>query len=120
MGSGGPYVTSAAMATQKSAVVDPVAWSVTDTEAMGALFVIGFNASEMLTIEGGVGYQNYEVDLAGASDETLMQYYVNATINIAPGFFIVPEVGMVTYDSDVDNAPEPERFYVGAKWQINF
>ena len=71
--------------------------------------MIGFNASEMLTFEGGVGYESYEVDVNSAPTETLMQYYLNATINIAPGFFIVPEVGYVTYDPDVDGAPEPER-----------
>jgi hypothetical protein len=87
---------------------------------MGGLAVIGFNFSEMFTLEGGVGYESYEVDVEGAPTETLMQYYLNATINIAPGFFIVPEVGMVTFDPDVDGAPEPERFYFGAKWQINF
>jgi len=119
-GSAGPYVTSDAMDPTTAAQIDPVTGEIYDVDALGALFVIGFNASEMLTFEGGVGYQNYEVDVDGAEDETLMQYYVNATINIAPGFFIVPEVGMVTYDSGVDNAPEPERFYAGAKWQINF
>lgn len=118
-GSAGPYVTGDLDVTT-GAVVDPVAWEVVDTEAMGGLVVVGFNASEMLTFEGGVGYQSYEVDADNAPTETLMQYYLNATINIAPGFFIVPEVGMVTYDPDVDGAPEPERFYFGAKWQINF
>jgi len=120
-GSAGPYVTSAVMGpVTTGATIDLTTGEVYDTDALGFLCVVGFNASEMLTFEGGVGYQNYDSDVAGSDDETLMQYYVNATINIAPGFFIVPEVGMVTYDSGVDNAPEPERFYAGAKWQINF
>jgi hypothetical protein len=106
-------------------VVNPVtgADEIRDTDAFGALAVVGFNVSEKLVIEGGVGYQNYEKDIAGTQDETGMQYYVNATINIAPGFFIVPEVGHITADYDVGVAvvdPEPTRTYVGAKWQINF
>jgi hypothetical protein len=94
-----------------------------DTDAYGVMGVIGFNASEMLTIEGGVGMVNYEKDTTGAEDETGMQYYLNAVINIAPGFFIVPEVGYITADYDSGGAtpdPEPSRTYFGAKWQINF
>jgi len=48
------------------------------------------------------------------------QFYLNCVINIAPGFFIVPEVGMITDSPAGDNVPEPETFYFGAKWQINF
>ena len=119
LGSSGPYVTGDLDLTT-GAVIDTVAWTVTDNENVGGLLVLGFNASEMFTIEAGVGTESYEVDVDNAPSETLMQYYLNATINIAPGFFIVPEVGMVTFDPDVSNAPEPERFYFGAKWQINF
>jgi hypothetical protein len=100
-----------------------VGGDVRDTDAFGALAVVGFNVSEKLVIEGGVGYVNYEKDIAGTQDETGMQYYVNATINIAPGFFIVPEIGHITADYDVGLDvvdPEPTRTYVGAKWQINF
>ena len=99
------------------------ATEVRDTDAYGVMGVIGFNASEMLTIEGGVGYVNYEKDVQGAEDESGMQYYLNATINIAPGFFIVPEIGYIEADYDVAGAaadPNPSRTYVGAKWQINF
>jgi hypothetical protein len=120
LGSAGPYVAGPTMNPTTGADVDPVAWTVTDNDNFGGLAVIGFNVSEMLTFEGGVGYESYELDVDNAPTEALMQYYLNATINIAPGFFIVPEIGMVTYDPDVDNAPEPERFYAGAKWQINF
>jgi hypothetical protein len=77
----------------------------------------------MFTIEAGYGYEEAELDNANDSDETT-QYYLNATINIAPGFFIVPEVGMIVNSpAEVVGAvanPEPETFYAGAKWQINF
>jgi hypothetical protein len=104
-----------------AAVIDGT--EVKDTDAYGLLGVIGFNASEMLTFEGGIGYVNYEKDVTGTEDETGMQYYVNAVINIAPGFFIVPEIGYI--QADYDNAgeatdPNPSRTYFGAKWQINF
>ncbi len=101
-------------------------YNVYDTEGFGVLGVVGFNVSEMLTIEGGFGYVQYEKDdIPGVAteDETGMQVYLNATINIAPGFFIVPEVGYITADYDNAGAavdPEPNITYFGAKWQINF
>jgi hypothetical protein len=119
-GSAGPYTTGPTMGVTTGAEIDTVAWQVTDNENMGGLLVLGFNVSEMFTIEAGVGTESYELDTDNAPTETLMQYYLNSTINIAPGFFIVPEVGMVTYDPDTEGAAEPERFYFGAKWQINF
>jgi hypothetical protein len=119
-GINGPYVTGPTMSPTTGAAIDTAAWKATDNENLGGLLVLGFNLSEMFTIEGGVGTERYEVDTSGAPTQSLMQYYLNSTINIAPGFFIVPEVGMVTYDPDVAGAPEPERFYFGAKWQINF
>jgi hypothetical protein len=100
-----------------------------DNTGYGALAVIGFNVSEMWTIEAGYGFEYGEYDLDGpAGDgETVQQYYLNATINIAPGFFIVPEVGIITYDyvngrfeGEGIGDPNPNVFYAGAKWQINF
>ena len=46
-------------------------------------------------------------------------FYLNCTINITPGFFIVPEVGMITLSEDATST-EPATFYWGAKWHINF
>jgi hypothetical protein len=98
-----------------------------DNTGYGALAVLGFNVSEMWSIEAGYGFEYAENDLEGdAGDgETVQQYYINATINIAPGFFIVPEVGVATYDYvngrfNGIGDPGPNVFYAGAKWQINF
>ncbi len=98
-----------------------------DNMGYGALAVLGFNLSDAWTIEAGYGYQYAELDVDGpAGDgESVWQAYVNATINIVPGFFIVPEVGYASYDY-VDGRfagegdPNPNIFYAGAKWQINF
>ncbi len=89
-----------------------------DNDGLGYLAVLGFTVSEMLNIEAGYGYEEAELDNS-SNAESATQVYLNATINIAPGFFIVPEVGMITAEDDV-NPQEPELFYVGAKWQINF
>jgi hypothetical protein len=98
-----------------------------DNTGYGALAVLGFNVSDMWSIEAGYGFEYGELDLDGdAGDgETVQQMYVNATINIAPGFFIVPEVGIADYDYvngryAGEGDPNPSVFYAGAKWQINF
>ena len=89
-----------------------------DADGLGYLVVIGFNASEMLTVEAGYGHEEAEIDDSNNTEE-VDQYYLNCTVNIAPGFFIVPEIGMIKMQDDV-SVPEPEVFYWGAKWQINF
>ena len=89
-----------------------------DNEGLGYLAVLGFTVSEMINIEAGYGYEEAEVDTSN-NVESATQIYLNTTINIAPGFFIVPEVGMITFEEDA-SVPEPELFYLGAKWQINF
>jgi hypothetical protein len=94
-----------------------------DTKCWGALGVIGFNASDMLTVEAGYGYEYGEQDVDAADGSSVYQMYLNATITIAPGFFIVPEVGYAEVDPDTAGAnpdPNPSTTYFGAKWQINF
>ena len=98
-----------------------------DNTGYGFLAVLGFNLSDTMTIEGGGGYQYAELDVDGpAGDgESVWQVYLNSTINIAPGFFIVPEIGYATYDYAAievagQEEAKPSIFYAGAKWQINF
>jgi hypothetical protein len=63
---------------------------------------LGFNASARCsTSKPAMATRSYELDVEG--DNTQMkpiQYYLNCTINIAPGFFVVPEVGMITISSE--------------------
>jgi hypothetical protein len=89
-----------------------------DSDGMGYLGVLGFKANDMLTIEAGYGYEETELDALNYEAE-VAQYYLNATINIHKNFFVVPEIGMIEYEEEGVSA-EPELFYVGAKWQINF
>ena len=68
---------------------------------------------------------NWIVDGPAGDGESVWQVYINSTINIAPGFFVVPEIGYASYDyatipvAGQDEA-KPNIFYAGAKWQINF
>ncbi|MBW1642567.1 MAG: porin [Deltaproteobacteria bacterium] len=95
--------------------------TVTDNDAMGYLAVVGFKAGDAATIELGYGYEEFDSNLAGEQADETSQYYVNATINITKGFFLVPEIGLVDRsESEVAGVEEGDITYFGLKWQINF
>jgi hypothetical protein len=87
-----------------------------DSDGMGYLAVLGFTANDMLKFQAGYGYEETEIVDYEAE---VSQYYLQATIHIHKNFFVVPEIGMIEYEEEGVSA-EPELFYVGAKWQINF
>ncbi len=103
------------------AVVNPATGKTEDNDALGYLMVVGFKAGDALTFEGGYGFQEYDSGIAGEQADEAVQYYVNATINITKGFFLVPEIGLVDLkESEVKGASEGDITYFGLKWQINF
>lgn len=92
-----------------------------DVETMGGVIVVGVKASDMLTFEAGLGYLSHDSDAAAATeDDETMAYYANCTVNIAKGFFIVPEVGVIDFMDDNTGADEGTLTYAGLKTQINF
>lgn len=97
----------------KAVIVDG---NLEDSDGMGYLAVLGFKANDMLDFQAGYGYEETEI---GDYEAEISQYYLQATINITKGFFLVPEIGMIEYEEKGVSA-EPEVFYAGAKWQINF
>ena len=104
-----------------SASVNAATGDVEDNDAFGYLAVVGFKAGDAATFEFGYGYQEYDSNLVGDQADETFQYYVNATINITKGFFIVPEIGIVDRDEGaVAGGAEGDITYFGLKWQINF
>lgn len=97
-----------------------VGGSVEDTNPYSGVFVVNFKATNMLSVGVGAGYVNNESDVAGVEDDDGLSYYGNAVITLAPGFFIVPEVGVFDFRDDSTGVDEGKLTYVGAKWQINF
>jgi hypothetical protein len=101
---------------------------VKDNEAYGGLAVVTVKATDMLAFEGGIGYRESEVDGTTEFDNSVLSYYLNCVVNIAPGFFIVPEVGVLDFDAnrpfdfdeDEEFSLDDDLWYIGAKWQINF
>jgi hypothetical protein len=99
--------------------------SVEDATSYGAALVVGFKASDMVSLEAGVGLVKNEVKNSTGTkikDDTIC-YYVNAPITLAPGVQIVPEIGVFNYgDYEVGGTKtkEGQRVYYGAKFQIDF
>ena len=94
-----------------------------DNDSMGYQLVVGFKASDMITIEGGFGSVESEFDVPGTYEDEATAYYVNATINLAKGCFIVPEIGKLDHKDITEDGVKTEEgdiSYFGAKWQINF
>jgi hypothetical protein len=88
---------------------------VNDVDAFGYLLVVGGKINDMFAVEAGYGTATTELDNTN-TDNDITAYYVQATITMAPGVFVVPEIGVI----DGDESGESETTYFGAKWQINF
>lgn len=99
------------------------AGGINDNDGYGVMGVLGFKATDSIVFEGGIGFTSFELDkddpILNGTDETIV-YYVNAIIDIVPGFFIVPEFGYYDFMDNMDGEDEGSETYFGAKWQINF
>ena len=98
---------------------DPVDEDVLDNDGWGFLLVAAFTLSDMLKFEAGYGYAEADLDDADSEDDS-SSYYVNCTINLAKGVFIVPEIGHYDLGDDQNGDDEGDITYYGLKWQINF
>ena len=96
---------------------------VNDVISYGGILVAGMKVSDMLSFELGGGYQvNDPNDAPNNFDEKTKAYsvYLNSTIALAPGVFIIPEVGMLAFGNTPQDEDQGSLFYIGGKWQINF
>jgi hypothetical protein len=84
-----------------------------------AALALGLKFSSDLAFEVGAGYRNDDSDAADNEDE-VWSGYVNATITLAPGVYLVPEVGYVDYMENTDGDDQGYEWYAGMKWQIDF
>ena len=93
---------------------------VDDSENWQAALVGGFKFHDQLTFEVGGGYRSADSDVNGTDEDEAWALYGQAVITLAPGVFLVPEVGYFDYEDGVDGADAGDTFYAGAKWQIDF
>jgi hypothetical protein len=85
-----------------------------------AELVLGFKPTTNLRFELGAGYRNDDPDSPGSDNDEMWVVYGQAAVTLAPGVFLIPEVG---YYDKMDNAAgndEGHQWYAGAKWQIDF
>ena len=97
--------------------------NIDDVDDFGFYLLVNFKVNDMLTLEAGYGYAEHELDQAGGWEDDVASWYLQCTINIAKGFFVVPEIGQVDYkDRDIAgvSVDQGDTTYFGAKWQINF
>ena len=91
-----------------------------------AMLALGFSPTEQLTLEAGVGYLYTNINDGPYEKNTYLEYYLQAVYAMAPGVYLVPEVGFRDFgklefgEPDVEDADLGNLFYIGAKWQINF
>ena len=93
-----------------------------NAKTFGIAAALGYKYSEMLSFEVGYGYQEDKWKSSGIKDKLVGQsYYLNATITVAKGFYIVPEVGIMRYKcKGTTSLDAGKSTYFGAKWQIEF
>jgi len=79
-----------------------------------------FKFTDTMTFEVGGGYHRDDPDANGLDEDEVAQYYAQAVIALAPGVWIVPEVGYYNYYDDVNGNDQGDQIYAGLKWQIDF
>jgi hypothetical protein len=95
---------------------------VRDVTSWTALLVGGVRVSETLRLEAGGGYRMDNARNAPGPSQPDGSWivYVQAAVTLAPGVYVVPEVGYYDYMDDVAGNDQGRQYYFGAKWQIDF
>jgi hypothetical protein len=91
---------------------DAISWT--------AMLVAGLKFTDTLNFEVGAGYRNDDSDISGADEDEVWQIYGQCVITLAPGVFLIPEVGYVDKMDNFVGDDEGYQWYAGAKWQIDF
>lgn len=92
-----------------------------DAKSWMAMLVTGMKFSDTVNFEVGAGYRNDDSDVSGVDNAEAWEAYGQVVLTLAPGVFLVPEVGYVDFmDNPVTDSDEGYTWYAGAKWQINF
>jgi len=98
-----------------------------DSTYMAAQLILGFKLSDSINIEGGVIWQNGEVQAPSSQvsfEQNTYSYYIQMTWSPVKNVIIIPEIGVIDYDklksSDNADLTYGNLTWIGIKWQINF
>ena len=99
-----------------------------DVKTIQAALVAGIKVSDMMAFEGGFGWRqddpDYDTPPGGTGDfdnkEKPWAAYVQGVFTLAPGVYLVPEIGYFDWDSDYADNDAGSTWYAGGKWQIDF
>jgi hypothetical protein len=92
-----------------------------DATSWSAMLVTGLKFSDTVNFEIGGGYRNDDVDVSGVDNAESWEVYGQCVLTLAPGVFLVPEVGYIAFmDDPQSDEDRGYLWYAGAKWQINF
>jgi len=94
--------------------------STDDTTSFQGALVLGLKMSDMLSFEGGFGYRQDDYDVNAWDKDKVWMAYVQSVVVMAPGVYIIPEIGYYDFMDDNLGQDEGNQFYLGAKWQIDF
>jgi hypothetical protein len=96
---------------------------VNDATSWMAMGLVGLKFTDTLKFEAGFGYRSDDPDIDGVDPLEAWEAYLQAVITMAPGVYLIPEVGYIDYmDAKIDNNSNDLGYswYAGAKWQIDF
>jgi|GEM_PF-475770 len=98
-----------------------------DAEYLAAQLILGFKLNDSMAFEGGIIWQNGEVQSPTSQvsfEQSTYTYYIQMTWSPVKNVFIVPEIGIIDYNklksSDSADLNYGNLTWFGIKWQINF
>lgn len=92
---------------------------VEDSDCYGGYVQVAFPI-DPATITLGVGYVQSENDVAGDDQDEQMSYFVQAKIPLADTFWVVPEFSYYDQMDDANGNEEPEAWFLGLMWRMDF
>lgn len=99
--------------------LDTSTGSVYDNDGYGYTLVAGYVVNDMLYLEAGYGYTQADSEDPAKGTDKMHSYYAQSKITLAPGVYVVPEIGLINWGK-YQNKDLGETTYYGAKWQIDF
>jgi len=94
-----------------------------DVDGLGYAITAGMKLSDTMNFEVGYGHAEYEVDRPGTYEDTASAMYAQMEIQLAKGFILCPEIGVIDKGDHTVNGVKTEQgdmTYYGAVWKIHF